>query len=276
MRQEALDQSKLLACGRTAEVYAWSEGRVLKLFFAWCPAAWAQYEARVTRGARAAGLPVPEVDDMIEVDGRFGIIFERIEGHSIVAEGKQRPWRMLQLSALMGELQVAMHNCEIPALPSLHDQLRRRIDGLPPDILSPELKEGVLNLLSRLSDGAALCHGDFHPENVLITPHGPVILDWMTAAQGNTLADVARTALILQLRSGSPGKQVTRSVDLLRPLIRGAYLRRYFQLRPGSRSRLAAWMIPVAAARLEERIPGEREQILSLLESRLGPYLHRS
>jgi aminoglycoside phosphotransferase (APT) family kinase protein len=269
MRAEIPPQSDMLARGRTAEVYAWGEGKVLKLFLPECPESWAQREARVTRAAHAAGLPVPATDDMIEVAGRPGIIFERIIGHSMVDEFKARPWRMLRLAATLAELQASMHDCALPGLPALHDQLARRIRELRPDMLSADAKEATLDLLDRLPDGVSLCHSDFHPENVLLTAHGPVILDWMTAAQGNPLADVARSALILQLRADPPSGKVSFGIDLARPIVRGAYLRRYFQLHPEFRAQFAAWLIPVAAARLDERIPGEQEQILALIEAGL-------
>jgi hypothetical protein len=48
------------------------------------------------------------------------------------------------------------------------------------------------------------------------------------------------------------------------------YLRRYFALRPYSRQQLARWLIPVAAGRLEEKIPGERDKLLALIDAGLA------
>ena len=45
-----------------------------------------------------------------------------------------------------------------------------------------------------------VCHGDYHPSNILITPEGkPFVLDWSHATQGNASADVARTYLLFKL-----------------------------------------------------------------------------
>jgi thiamine kinase-like enzyme len=35
-----------------------------------------------------------------------------------------------------------------------------------------------------LTPGTAPCHGDFHPENVLLTPRGPVVIDRDSATVG--------------------------------------------------------------------------------------------
>ena len=45
-----------------------------------------------------------------------------------------------------------------------------------------------------------LCHGDFNPSNIIITPNDDVyIVDWAHATQGNASADVARTYLLFYL-----------------------------------------------------------------------------
>ena len=46
-----------------------------------------------------------------------------------------------------------------------------------------------------------LCHGDFNPTNVVISPDGESwsVLDWAHATQGNASADAARTYLLFWL-----------------------------------------------------------------------------
>jgi len=52
---------KPIALGRTAEIYAWEEGYIIKLFRDWMPATSVDYEARMARAVYAAGSPVPAV-----------------------------------------------------------------------------------------------------------------------------------------------------------------------------------------------------------------------
>ena len=260
--------SVLLTRGRTAEIYAWDNGRVLKLFYDWCPENWARQEARVTRAMHAAGQPVPAVEDMLEVQGRIGLVFERVEGRSMLEEFRARPWRIYWIATALAELHAAMHRSAVPGLPPLSATLERRVRGL--EDLPEATKETVLGLLARLPEGSAICHGDFHPDNILLTEHGPVILDWMTATEGNPLGDVARTSLILRLAAPPPGQPGGWLLRLGAVLANRIYLWRYFALRPGSRRQLEAWLIPVAAARLEEQIPGEREKLLAIIDSGLA------
>ena len=58
---------KPIALGRTAEVYAWEEGQVLKLFLDWFSADRVEYEAQIAGPVHASGLPVPAVGDVVEI-----------------------------------------------------------------------------------------------------------------------------------------------------------------------------------------------------------------
>ena len=46
--------------------------------------------------------------------------------------------------------------------------------------------------LPRLPDGDRLLHFDLHPLNVILSPTGPVVIDWTNACVGGPGVDVAR------------------------------------------------------------------------------------
>ncbi len=50
---------------------------------------------------------------------------------------------------------------------------------------------------SPFGGGDALLHLDLHPENVLITVDGPIVIDFQNAARGPEGADLAKTWIIL-------------------------------------------------------------------------------
>ena len=69
------EKGKLIGKGFTAQVYAWGDGRVLKLFESWRPAAKVEREFTITRAVHAAGLPVPAAHELVEVHRRpLGVV----------------------------------------------------------------------------------------------------------------------------------------------------------------------------------------------------------
>jgi thiamine kinase len=250
--------------GRTAEIFAWDEGRVLKLYRAEFPREWADWEAKTTRAISEAGLPAPHIFEVLDVDGRRGIILERVAGPSMFADLLTNLFNVVKHARLLAELHAQMHECAVPDLPSQHDSLRRRIQEAQ---VSPAIQAAALQRLDRLPEGTALCHGDFHPGNVALTVHGPRILDWPSAMHGHPLGDVARTSLILRLLEPSPKMSIPWALWLVRDIFHTTYLKHYQQLRSVSREAIEVWLLPVAVARTLENIVYERENLPRLIHS---------
>lgn len=108
-----------IASGRTAEVYAWKTGEVLKLFHDWVSADDVAYETRISRLVHATGLPVPAVGDVVVVGDRLGLIMERVDGTSMAETLAARPWTLPRAARLLAELHADMHTVSgVHELPS--------------------------------------------------------------------------------------------------------------------------------------------------------------
>lgn len=250
--------------GRTAEIYPWGDGQVLKLYREWCPPDWVEYEAWIAGAVHKAGIPSPAAGVIVDVDGRRGLVYERLEGPSMLQVMNARPWTLLRQARSLADLHVRMHRQSIEGLPSYKDRLQ--FDIRRAKALSEALREKALARLEALPAGDSVCHGDFHPGNILLTKQGPVVIDWMTACSGSPWADVARSSLLLSIGPKGAGKMVSPLLHLLIRLYRGAYLHRYHIQNPGGRKEPERWMPVVAAARLNEGILPEREALIQMVE----------
>ena len=257
-----------IAEGLTAEVYAWDETRVLKLFRAGWPAHRVEYEAQIARVVHAAGLPVPAVGDIVDVDDRRGLLYERVDGPSMV-DGIVRGLQPVDDAArVWAELHATMHDDRAaPELPSQRADLENRIRAAA--ILPPDLQRAALNALDAVPDGDRWCHGDFWPGNIVMSRRGPIIIDWICATRGNPLADVARSSVLLLGGLASP--QFSPAQKTVIRQLHATYLERYFQLRPEGREQCTAWEPIVAAARLSENVPGVQEWLLATVTAGLRP-----
>ena len=200
----------LIAKGRTAEVYALGEDRVIKLFYDWHPTHWVQREIEVANLISSLPIPTPKIFERTEIDKRIGIVYERVNGSSLLKLAATKPWMVIRFARLLAELHTEIHKNKVNDLPSQKTDLINVIQHV--DSLSPELIGSVLKLLDELPDGNTLCHFDFHPDQVLITDNGPVVIDWVTAQQGHPLSDVARTCVILKFGQVPYGSWVMRMI----------------------------------------------------------------
>lgn len=246
------------AIGHTAEVYSWEEGYILKLFREWFPMSAIEHEAHIAHIVHNAGLPTPAVvGDIIEIDGRYGLVYERVTGISMLETLTSQPWKVRMYAHRLAELQANIHGHNgAQGLPSQHEKLKGKIQSA--EMLPHDTREVVLNMLEELPEGNQLCHGDFHPDNILLTENGPVIIDWIDATNGNPLADVARSSILMSKAQLPEDKRMRWLLSWFRELLHRAYLKRYFQLCSGDRKEFEIWQIVNAAARLSESIPEEQ------------------
>jgi len=254
-----------IALGFTAEIYAWHTGQVLKLYNPGISRDTVEYEAHLTRIVHATGLPTPAVGEIIEIDGRFGLELERLDGLSMLQALTRQPWRLRYFARQLAELQSDMHQCHVPELPSLSERLARKITRA--EKLPETVRQAALKALEAIPDDDKLCHGDFHPGNILLTAHGLVIIDWIDASHGCPVLDVARSSLLFgrgRIPSSIPGAWLLRISQYRLYLI---YKERYFQLNPQDEMQLERWIPVAAAARLDEHIHFDEDRLLSIAQT---------
>ncbi len=251
-----------------AEIYPWEGDRVLKLFRGDWPGA-ARHEFNIARAVYEQGVPTPEPIEIIQVDGKPGIVYTRVQGSSLLGAMSDHPLYLLRYARQMAELHLKIHACRAPELTAARPELKRAIQQQ--ELLPADLKTPLLELLETLPDGDSLLHGDFHPDNLMVGAQGMAIIDWPNAARGCPIADVARTTVIL--RFGRPPYAFSWQMRILVTfvlLFRLTYTRAYFAASPHSPQELSAWELVLAAHRLGDRIPGENEKLLRLIRRGLA------
>ena len=255
-----------IAEGREAEIFAWEDGTVVKLYRHAGSGGAAGFESAAMAAAKAAGGPVPASRGVIEIEGRSGLVMDRIEGADLLTLIGRRPWTVVAAGSTCGRAHAALHEVAAPSwLERLMSRVVRQIQSSP--LVPADLRDRAIAALSALPDGDRLLHGDFHPGNVISTGLGPVVIDWPNASAGDPAADVARTLLMLRLGELPPGspKLLVLVAKVGRRVLIGRYLSAYRRSRPFDRELVRRWMLPVAVHRLSEDIPEERERLLAFI-----------
>ncbi len=255
---------KPIAYGRTAEIYDWEPGKILKLYQQGWSENIVRYEAEMTHQANATGYRVPVVFGQVEVNGRPGLILEKRAGVPLTQSILKQPWKTTQLGQEMGRLHAEMHTYQAPGLTSQKERLRNKIDSVKG---APEpIKQAALDAVETLPDGTQLCHNDFHPENILHSETQLTVIDWIDATSGHPLADVSRTLLLLTLGELPDNLALRLLVAVLRNRFIKSYQYAYFSKSAYSPAELKPFQLPVAFARLSEDIAPERGRLVKFIQ----------
>ena len=219
----------VLGTGRGAIVHDIGGGRVLRRYRTPLDMT---HEAETMRWVRAHGVPVPEVFD---VDGA-DIVMERIVGRALLDGLEARPHRWRAAGRVLADLHRSLDGVPVP------DWMVRRYQS---DAASEgPVAEGVI-------------HGDLHPDNVMLTADGPMLIDWTGACAGDRGADLAQTWIIVE-HLGLPAATVMATLE---GVARRVVLRGF--LAGIDRARAEAWLERIATARLDDpnMTESERERL---------------
>jgi hypothetical protein len=107
---------KKIGEGATADIHVWAPGQVVKLFKVGVPR-FGRHEARMTRAAFAAGAP--EVFDEVTLEGRFGIVLQRLDGPTLLQLLQTRAVTFEQVGAILATLYTSVHKSHRRRMSSL-------------------------------------------------------------------------------------------------------------------------------------------------------------
>ncbi|UXN75170.1 phosphotransferase [Devosia sp. A8/3-2] len=170
---------RLIGSGKEAEVFE-AGPDVLKLYRVGVGRETVDREAGILNVPAPLPLPVPRLRGVVEIDGRWGILMSRAEGPPLSAS--LRPHDLESIADGVAQLHQLVHAQPGGSLNSYKMRLARDIGramGLD------EAERGrLLQHLAELPDGDRLCHGDFHPANIMGSLDRPIIVDWPDARAG--------------------------------------------------------------------------------------------
>lgn len=258
-----------MGIGRTAEVYEWGHDKVVKLHYDWVSRDSIQNQVNVDHIVHDTGIPCPQVFEVVEVNGRIGIVYERIEGDSLLRLMTTKPATILENARRMAQVHYQIHSVNTVHPATQKPVMRRAIVGS--ESLLGKNVSVILDYLEKLPDAQSICHGDMHPDNVLIHGDKATVIDWVNTTVGHPLMDVAKSSIIL-VTPYMP-ESVSRSKALLqrfaRRAVRREYLREYVRVSGATIEDIDAFVLPVAAARLRDNVEGEREWLLRMIQRRI-------
>lgn len=251
--------------GMTAETYILNDNEVVKLFFKHIPTEWVDYEFNIATQVSDIYKSTPKALKIVKEYDRSGILYERAYGKELSEILQIEPHRGKEFGKAMASLHSQMHRFSLENLPSQKERYKDEIEHSR-EILGDKI-DPLIFLLDQLDTGYSICHGDFHLGNIMLHEESYKVIDWMNACKGNPLADVNRTLLMLETPysiENAPSDLKSIVIDLL-TMIKNTYLDQYMMETGATLNDIIKWRPIVAAARLKENIPGEKEWLINMI-----------
>jgi Ser/Thr protein kinase RdoA (MazF antagonist) len=259
---------QLLGQGTSGQVYRFGSDKVIKLFFPEIPPENIGFEARITKYVNEAGLPAAKVYDVIDYNGRTGIVYQDLEGTALLRILGHQVHRIFYWADVLAKIHTNIHKCSVPKdLPKQKELLADWI--VAAGGLDTKTKDKAIKYMETLPDGDKLCHNDLHPDNIVMTKAGLIVIDWTCTRIGDPLADVAYSMMVIQIgevQSEVPGQG---GIAIGRLAYSWLYARDYLKMNGGSMKEVLRWRLPLAAARLIYKFPKEHQPCINIVNSEI-------
>ena len=254
-------KENMIGQGNTAEIYRVDDNKVLKLFHLGLNKEVVEREYQNGISVQRILDFVPRVYDLVEIDGRSGIIYQEIKGTDMLKIMSKSFFKINHYAKKLAHYHLYIHK---PIMDHISTVKEKLVDDLScVDMLTDEIKEKLRKYLKQLPEGNDLCHFDFHPGNIMITENKAVFIDWMTACQGDACADVARTGILLKYGEVPHAPWIIRKIiSIFQHHIYKIYIKEYLKISKRNIEDVNRWILPVAAARLREWISDNEKLVL--------------
>jgi Ser/Thr protein kinase RdoA (MazF antagonist) len=249
---------KPIAWGSRSSIHEFGPSLVVKVPYPSTPESWVRFEFAYAQHLFAVGAPIPRVMHIETIDGREAIVSERVDGPTMWDALVDTPHNAASFGVQLAELHHQLFALPAPiSLPTQRTRLTAKITSAARTIDSALSR--ALVLIPQHTQPMSLCHGDFHPKNVILSRNGMVVVDWFDVSRGLACGDVARTLILLSSAKRThentdhlPGA----SVEVLDTL-RESYTHRIRTLLTLCDEELHRWQLIEAAARLAEGVSPE-------------------
>ena len=275
---------ELLGSGAGSDVYAYGDDKVCKLYKQGVDSA--EYEYKITLDAYQKGLPAPKVYEIIEHNGRFGIIMERMKGMS---------WMSIMLENITSCNLKGMSNQEIfysaanidlikntaKIIYNLHQKKCDLIETAKGSLtaackynayLNDEEKNMIYARIEALPDGDSVCHGDPNPGNFISQNEKVYIIDWNNCVTGHAMYDIAEYILMMQYADVSIQlpKHIMHFISECKNDFGKVFLDEYIKLSHMDLTGMEMWFVPLLVSKMGgNNSPEKQSRLLKDIRQRL-------
>lgn len=211
----------IVGTGNTATIYEWGKGRVLKLFHKGYPKEFVENEFHNAMAIRNMNFVKPKAHEIISYEGKMGIVYDRVEGESLF-DFVIKTGDVHKCAEYMAKLHKKILQNKISNVSSYKEFLKFHL--LNASTVNKDRVEDALKLIYNLPDGNTLCHGDFHPGNIIISGGNAIVIDFMNVCCGNFLYDVARTVFLVEYTPVPEGADNRKGILSFKKTLADLYL----------------------------------------------------
>lgn len=191
LRKISLKDAVLIGDGFFSQVYRVDAENIIKVYNANASDEDIRRELDRAKYAMILGIPTAISYDIVEADGRKGVLFEMMNCGSLRDALRDHPEQEERLLDQYAELLLKLHASGDTArqLPDARDRLWDSLKKVAP-LLTQDEAEKIRQLFDALPDTDTVIHGDCHVKNIMLHNGEPELIDLDTLSRGDPVIEL--------------------------------------------------------------------------------------
>ena len=197
LRSLSIDGCERIGAGMCGECYKIDDETVLKLFFDTVSLQSIEQEKKYAQAAFLAGIPTAISFDMVECQGRRGLVFEMIHAQTLATVMKDDLDHLEEYAKKFAELSKLVHSTKVSGESFTHAAYKyeKMIDKMT--FLTQAQHRKLKEMYETLPEGDTCVHGDYHTGNVMYQNGELMFIDMGDFSIGHPYFDVAQVYNLL-------------------------------------------------------------------------------
>jgi thiamine kinase-like enzyme len=265
MEKYNLKNLQLIAQGGEANIYNFENDKILRVLRSPNGKTF-ETEKRLFPILTEYNINVPTVYDYIEIEGLPAQVMQKVVGNTMLDQMQQHPLKMKQqikrLAAMHAQLFDIQINCGLHSIENVFNYFISQ-----PPCFDKKLIDFASNIMKELPINNYICHGDFHPGNILIQDDTCYIIDWSGAYRSNFVSDIAHTYLLMTHIPEIPGQSHIQHaiISFIGSYMAKTYLQEILKLKEFSLAEFSKWTVIMSLLRTYYGMPSERSVRINYL-----------
>lgn len=255
-----LEKMSLLAQGGEADLYEVDEYKILRVVRKNNSAPF-ENEKIIFPVLIKNNILIPKVYEYIQIGKNQAEVMERINGNTMLDNLMRHPFnirnQIVQFAKMHQQILSIHGGNNLYSIEEVIEGFRKK-----PLKVEKEIFDFVIQILRGLPTGDSVCHGDFHPGNILVQGDKKYIIDWSGVHVGNYVSDIAHTYLLMTHVPEIPGqsKILHKIISLAGKYIANLYLKEMHRLLNFDKKEFSKWLVVMTLFRVYFGLPSEQEE----------------
>jgi len=258
MQEYNLNNLQLIAQGGEANIYNIGNDKILRVIRNAKGKVFGT-EKQLFQILKENHINVPTIYEYVETENMSAQVMQKIVGNTMLEQMQQHPLKMAQETRKIAAMHV--HILDIHSdcqLHSIEDMFNYFISQ--PPRCDKKLIDFASSIIKELPIDNYICHGDFHPGNILIQNDTYYIIDWSGAYHSNYLSDIAHTYLLMTTVPKIPGQSHMQHyiINFIGSYMAKTYLKEILKLKIFSLAEFSKWTVVMSLLRVYYGEPSEK------------------